>query len=233
MLSLKHITAGYGSSHVIHDVSLEVAAGEVVCLLGPNGAGKSTVLKAIANIATIHEGKMHLSGRDITRLPTHTLLQAGIAYVPQGRTNFPNMTVRENLEMGGFLLNDRRILEERISGLFARFPVLAKKETYAAASLSGGEGQMLAMARALIMQPNVLLLDEPSLGLAPKTVAELFHGLHAMVEEGMTILLVEQNVHLALELATRGYLLAAGKMVFEGSAEELKNPERMRELYLG
>lgn len=232
MLSLQHVSAGYGSSHVIHDVSLEVAPGEIVCLLGPNGAGKSTVLKAIANIATVHEGSIVFDRQEMTGLPTHALLQSGIAYVPQGRINFPTMTVRENLEMGGFLLNDRSVLKERIVSVFERFPVLEAKASHSAASLSGGEGQMLAIGRALVMQPRVLLLDEPSLGLAPKTVAELFKGLQAMVKEGMMILIVEQNVHLAVQLASRGYLLAAGRVVFDGSSEELHHPEKMRELYL-
>lgn len=233
MLQIKKLNAGYGRSHVIHDVSIEIQPGEIVCLLGPNGAGKSTVLKAIFKIATIHNGSVIFRERDITSLHTHKLLELGIAYVPQGRINFPNMTVIENLEMGGFLLNHAHTRRENIAFVLDQFQTLKTKLKTPASSLSGGEGQMLAIARALVMRPSLLLLDEPSLGLAPQAVSEIFENLKKMVTNGMTILIVEQNVHLALELASRGYLLAGGRIVFSGSAEELKKPERMRELYLG
>jgi len=233
MLHVTHLTAGYGKSQVIHDVDLRIEAGEIVCLLGPNGAGKSTVLKAIFKLATVHHGGVTFRDRDITHLHTHELLELGIAYVPQGRINFPSMTVRENLEMGGFLLNHGHTLNENLAFVLEHFPKLKEKLNEAAASLSGGEGQMLAIARGLMMKPSLLLLDEPSLGLAPKTVTEIFENLRGMVEQGMTIMMVEQNVHLALEIASRGYLMASGKIVFEGPSKELKNPEKMRALYLG
>lgn len=233
MIRISHLTAGYGASQIIHDVSLEIRAGEIACLLGPNGAGKSTVLKAIAQLATIHDGNIEFRDRDITKLHTHELLELGIAFVPQGRINFPSMTVRENLEMGGFLLNHAHTLRENLDAVLSIFPVLRSKLSEKAASLSGGEGQILAIARALVMKPSFLLLDEPSLGLAPKTVAEIFGHLREMVESGMTIFLVEQNVHLALEIADRGYLLAGGKIVFNGVSKELADPERMKSLYLG
>jgi branched-chain amino acid transport system ATP-binding protein len=233
MLKLTDITAGYSNSNVIHNVNMQVDSGEIVCLLGPNGAGKSTVLKSIFQIANVHSGKIEFRGEDITELETHDLLQLGISFVPQGRINFQGMTIRENLEMGGFLLRDISVLKKNISSLLDRFPILEKKKNNLAASLSGGEAQILAIARGLVMNPTLLLLDEPSLGLAPKAVAEIFDGLKSLVEEGMTILVVEQNVHLALNIADRGYLLASGKIAFSGSADELKDPNRMRELYLG
>ncbi|TAL20135.1 ABC transporter ATP-binding protein [Patescibacteria group bacterium] len=233
MLELNNLTAGYGKSQVIFDLSLAVDSGESVCLLGPNGAGKSTVLKAIAKLATVHGGLIYFRGRDITSLHTHELLELGIAFVPQGRINFSSMSVLENLEMGGFLLDHAHTRSENIAFVLERFPALKEKIRQTASTLSGGEAQMLAIARALVMRPSFLLLDEPSLGLAPKTVAGIFDNLRQMVADGMTILLVEQNVHLALELATRGYLLAGGRIAFAGSALELKAPDRMRKLYLG
>lgn len=232
-LELRNVSAGYGDSRVIHDVSLCVSPGEVVCLLGPNGAGKSTVLKAIFKQAQIHGGEITYKGEKITHLKTHQLLELGIAFVPQGRINFPSMTVRENLEMGAFLLNDSRLVEERIDGLFEQFPTLRELQRSKAGSLSGGEGQMLAIARALMMQPTLLLLDEPSLGLSPKAVHEIFAKLGGLVGSGMTILIVEQNVHLALEISARGYLLSGGEIAYTGSADELADPAKMRTLYLG
>jgi branched-chain amino acid transport system ATP-binding protein len=233
MLELKRLSAGYGKSHVIHEVDLEIRPGEIVCLLGPNGAGKSTVLKAIFKLAAIHGGKVLFRERDITSLHTHELLELGIGFVPQGRINFPGLTVQENLEMGGYLLNHVHNLQENLAFAYSQFPILEKKRRDLATSLSGGESQMLAIARSLMMRPSLLLLDEPSLGLAPKTVGELFQQLKELVQEGMAILMVEQNVNLALQTAERGYLMAGGKIHFAGSSEDLRNPERMRELYLG
>ncbi|MSR85512.1 ABC transporter ATP-binding protein [Candidatus Uhrbacteria bacterium] len=233
MIEIQNVTAGYGKSHVIHDVSFKIEVGEIVCLLGPNGAGKSTVLKAIFKLATVHHGKVLFRERDISKLHTHELLELGIAFVPQGRINFSTLTVKENLEMGGYLLNHPHTLKENMAFVLDKFPKLKEKLNDTAASLSGGEQQMLAIARGLMMRPSLLLLDEPSLGLAPKIVAEIFENLRSMVEAGMTIMMVEQNVHLALEIASRGYLMAGGKVVFAGTAQELKNPERMKELYLG
>lgn len=233
LLTCTGLTAGYGRSEVVRDVSLAVAPGETVCLLGPNGAGKSTVLRAIAKTADVHRGSVSFRGRDITALHTHELLELGIAYVPQGRINFPSLSVRENLEMGGFLLDHRLSREENVAFVLERFPALRPKRAAAAASLSGGEGQMLAIARALVMRPSLLLLDEPSLGLAPQVAEGIFRTLAAMVAEGMTLIVVEQNVRLALTIAHRGYLLAAGRIAFSGTAQELQDPERMRRLYLG
>ncbi len=232
LLRLERVSAGYGSSLVVRDVTVEIAPGEVVCLLGPNGAGKSTVLKAVFKQADIQDGRIAFKGEDITKHATHELLERGIAYVPQGRINFPTMTVRENMEMGGFLLHERSIVNERVAFLVERFPMLKTLLDRRAGSLSGGEGQMLAIARALMMNPSLLLLDEPSLGLSPISVEEIFGQLRAFVGEGMAILIVEQNIHIALDVASRGYLLAAGSVVFAGSSAELGDPERMRSLYL-
>lgn len=233
LLRVSGLTAGYGRADVIRDVTLEVAPGEIVCLLGPNGAGKSTVLRAIVKTADVHGGTVAFRGRDITQLHTHELLELGIAYVPQGRINFPTLSVRQNLEMGGFLLNHAHTRRGRVAAVLQTFPTLKEKLSLPAASLSGGEGQMLAIARALVMRPTLLLLDEPSLGLGPQTAQDLFRRLAGMVAAGMSILLVEQNVRLALSLAGRGYLMAGGRITFDGSAATLADPERMRALYLG
>lgn len=233
LLEMRHITAGYGQSQVIHDVNLAIAPGEVVCLLGPNGAGKSTVLKALFQLATLHEGELVYKQETITKHKTFQLLELGIGFVPQGRINFPRMTIRENLEMGAFLMNDKVLVRQRLDFVLEQFPKLHELIDTRAGSLSGGEGQMLAIARALMMNPSLLLLDEPSLGLAPKAVEDIFQNLEGLVRSGMTILMVEQNVHLALQISGRGYLLAGGRIVFEGDVEELRDPDRMRDLYLG
>ena len=218
---------------VLHDVSLHADEGEVVALLGPNGSGKTTILKSIFSLADVMKGKITFRDRDITRAPTHSLLEMGIAYVPQGRLVFQNLTVRENLEMGAFLLNHKETVQKNLEAVYDRFPVLKKKSRERSGNLSGGEQQMLALGRALMVTPTLLLLDEPSLGLSPKITKEIFAHIASLAKSGLSILVVEQNVHLALQVADRGYLLAAGEIRFEGSAEELDDPEKMRKLYLG
>lgn len=233
MLQIKNLTAGYGAMEVLHNVSLHADQGEVVALLGPNGSGKTTILKSIFSLADVIKGEVWFRDKDITKVPTHSLLEMGIAYVPQGRLVFANLSVRENLEMGAFLLNHRETVEKNLAAVYKRFPVLEKKSREKSGNLSGGEQQMLALGRALMVTPQILLLDEPSLGLSPKITKEMFVHIVALAKTGLTILIVEQNVHLALQIADRGYLLAAGEIRFAGSAAALADPEKMRKLYLG
>ena len=232
LLELKNLNAGYGDLQVLRDVSLDVNEGEAVVLIGPNGAGKSTVLKSVLGLTTKTSGEVLWKGRDISRLPTHSLLEEGIGFVPQGRLVFPSLTVRENLEMGGYLLNYRETLEKNLKLVFERFPVLERKRTLKAGSLSGGEQQMLAIGRSLMTTPELLMLDEPSLGLPPKIMSEVFEKLQEIKSAGTTLVIVEQNVRLALRYVDRGYLLAAGQVRFSGTARELSSEKLMHEAYL-
>jgi branched-chain amino acid transport system ATP-binding protein len=242
LLELKTVTAGYGDFKVLKGVSLIVGHGEIVCLIGPNGAGKSTVLKSIVGLALKTSGDIiwnsssSLSSEDngivITDFPTHELLKEGIGFVPQGRLVFPSMTVRENLEMGGYLMNRRATLERNLDSVFSQFPILRERARERASSLSGGEQQMLAIGRALMMTPKLLMLDEPSLGLSPIITEELFEKLKDINRAGTTLLVVEQNVRLILKYAARGYLMAGGEVKFSGTSAELGDEKRMREAYL-
>lgn len=233
LLTISNLTAGYGALDVLHGVSLDVHEGEIVALLGPNGCGKTTVLKSVFGLADVRGGDVIYRERTITGSPTHSLLELGIAYVPQGRLVFPSLTVKENLEMGAFLLNHRETVRQNLANVLDDFPQLKGKLATRADALSGGEQQMLALGRALMLTPSVLLLDEPSLGLSPKTCADVFAKLQDLNRRGVSILLIEQNVHLALSIAHRGYLLAAGVIKFSGLATELDDPEKMRRLYFG
>ena len=232
LLDVQNLSAGYGELQVLRNVSLGVEEGEMVVLIGPNGAGKSTVLKSVVGLTDRSEGRILFQGKDITRLPTHALLEEGVGFVPQGRLVFPSLTVRENLEMGGYLIDHRETLDANLAAVFARFPVLAEKARELAGNLSGGQQQQLAIGRALMMTPKFLMLDEPSLGLSPKLMHELFQKLEEIREAGTSILVVEQNVRLALKYVDRGYLLANGEIRARGSAEELSRPELMHEAYL-
>jgi len=233
MLNISKLTAGYGKLEVLHDVSLEVKAGEVVALIGPNGAGKSTILKSIFNIADVTHGNITWHGEDVTGKKTSELLPMGIAYVPQGRIVFSRMTVEENLEMGGFLISHKgeRVMRKEL--VYRLFPVLREKRRARAGDLSGGQQQMCALGRALMMEPQCLLLDEPSLGLSPKVMHEVYEKLSEIQHRGTALLIVEQNVRHALAIADRVYLLAGGKVRHAGVPEDFRDPERMREWYLG
>ncbi|MBI2034023.1 MAG: ABC transporter ATP-binding protein [Candidatus Liptonbacteria bacterium] len=232
LLEIKNLKAGYGDLEVLKGVSLEVKGGEVVALLGPNGAGKSTLLKSIVGLTKKTDGEILWKGRDLGRLPTHALLEEGIGFVPQGRLVFPSLTVRENLEMGGYLLDHKETLEKNLESVLMRFSVLKNKIKSRAGLLSGGEQQMLAIGRSLMMSPELLILDEPSLGLAPKIMTEVFEKLKELNQGGTTLLIVEQNVRFALRYASRGYILGNGEVRFSGRVEELSDPRKMHEAFL-
>jgi branched-chain amino acid transport system ATP-binding protein/neutral amino acid transport system ATP-binding protein len=231
-LSARGIVAGYSAAdEVLKGVDLEVRPGEIVCIIGPNGAGKSTLLKAIAGLLRPSQGRVELQGADITGLAARDISRRGLAYVPQEHNVFPTMSVRENLEMGGYV--DPQGTEKRIDAAFARFPVLAEKRRHAARGLSGGERQMLAMAMALMVEPAVLLLDEPSAGLSPLAAEKLFESIVAIHEGGVSIALVEQNANEALAISDRAYILVDGRNSRTGNAKELAEDPEIRRIFLG
>jgi branched-chain amino acid transport system ATP-binding protein len=232
MLIAKDLTAGYKSIEVIKDINFEIKPGEIVAIIGPNGAGKSTFLKSIFNLAEVYSGRIYFKDKDITDLETHDLIYYGISYVPQGRLVFSNMTVLENLEMGAFIFDDKDLIKNNLEHVYREFPVLKRKKDELAGNLSGGEQQMLAIARALMQSPELLLLDEPSLGLAPKVVSEIFEKVLKLKSEGISIIIVEQNAKKAVEIADRTYIFEDGKIALEGGKEILKDP-RIKEIYFG
>jgi branched-chain amino acid transport system ATP-binding protein len=233
LLVAEHLTAGYGRMDILHDVSLVVQPGEIVSIIGPNGAGKSTSFKAIVGFLRPRQGRVVFNGEDITGLRPDLVLRRGLAYVPQGRIVFPQMTVLENLEMGGFIERDRTRLASALERVYALFPVLAERRRQSAGTMSGGEQQMVAMGRALMTDPRLILLDEPSLGLAPKFVTLIFEKLVAMKATGYTLMLVEQNAARALAVADRGYVLELGRNRFEGVGPQLLADPEVKRLYLG
>jgi branched-chain amino acid transport system ATP-binding protein len=230
MLELEDVHAGYGPMDVLKGISLAVGEGEIVCVLGANGAGKSTTLMTISGINRCRQGVITFAGRRITNLPAHEIVALGISQVPEGRRIFPRLTVRENLEMGAF---HRQLDGEEIEKVFAQFPILKERQDQLGGTLSGGEQQMLAVARALMARPKLLLLDEPSLGLAPLIVAKIFDIIREINKAGTTILLVEQNANMALHVATRGYVLETGRIVLADTAQNLMNNEQVKKSYLG
>ena len=231
-LTAHGIVAGYSAAdEVLKGVDFEVRDGEIVCIIGPNGAGKSTLLKAIAGLIKPGRGSMDLQGRDITGLAAREISRLGLAYVPQEHNVFPTMSVRENLEMGGYV--DQRASEQRIDKVFTRFAVLAEKRRHAARTLSGGERQMLAMAMALMVEPVVLLLDEPSAGLSPLAAEKLFESIIAIHAGGVSIALVEQNANEALAISDRAYILVDGRNSRTGDAKALAADPEIRRIFLG
>ncbi len=233
MLKIKNLESGYGKMQIINGIDLEVDEGDVAVIIGPNGSGKSTLLKGIFNLVDIYNGKIEFDGKNITKMPTYSLIEMGIGFVPQGRQVFNSLTVRENLEMGGFLLKDKKLVEERISSVLnEHFPELKSKINEYAYSLSGGQQQMLAIGRALMHKPKLLLLDEPSLGLAPKVMKELFRKIKEVNEEGITIAMVEQNAKQATAIANRIFVLEDGKIALKGGKEILES-EMLHHIYLG
>ena len=231
MLKVKDINVYYGKIHALKNVSFEVRPGEVVALIGANGAGKSTTLKTVSGMMHSRTGSIEFLGEDITHTPSHNLVYKGLAHVPEGRRIFQQMTVLENLEMGAYL--HKKPTREELKDIFTRFPRLQERRDQVAGTLSGGEQQMLAMGRALISHPKLLMLDEPSMGLSPLLVQEIFDIIQDIHKEGMTILLVEQNAQMALSVADRAYVLETGRVVMDGTGAELLTNERVRSAYLG
>ena len=233
LLQLDNITTVYGKNEMLRNVSLEVPEGTVTCLLGSNGAGKSTLIKAILGLVKITKGKVIFDGNEITGIPTHKVIGAGISIVPEGKRIFPKMTVRENLRMGAYLEKDNVKIEKRMIDVFALYPRLKERINQVAGTLSGGEQSMLSIGRGLMSEPKLMILDEPSLGLAPILVEQNFDTIKEINSKGTTVFLVEQNVHLTLEYASRGYVLQQGEVVASGSVEELKESEVLKTAYLG
>jgi branched-chain amino acid transport system ATP-binding protein len=233
MLRVEGLGTGYGKAQALHDVSLSVADGEIVTILGPNGAGKTSLVNAIAGVLPTWGGSVTFDGVELTTLPPHQVIDHGVALVPEGRRIFPKMTVLENLDIGSYAVTARSGHDEALDSVYTIFPRLRERVRQVAGTLSGGEQQMLAIGRALMAQPRLLLLDEPSLGLAPIVVESIFDVLREINATGVSILLVEQNAVEALDLAARGYVLEEGRVVGEGTAAQLEQDERLRKAYLG
>ena len=233
MLELKDIHTSYGNIRAVRGISIEVNAGEKVCMIGANGAGKSTTLMTISGVYAPAQGSIHFEGKDITTTSAEQRVALGISQVPEGRLIFPEMTVLENLELGAYLRNDTAGVRADLNKIFDYFPVLAERRKQRGGSLSGGEQQMLAIGRSLMSNPRLLLLDEPSLGLAPLIIKRIFEIILQINEEGTTILLVEQNAQLALNSTDRGYVMETGEIPIEGQSVDLLADERVRQAYLG
>ncbi len=233
MLELKDIHTSYGNIRAVRGISIEVNAGEKVCMIGANGAGKSTTLMTVSGVYAPVQGSIHFEGKDITTTSAEQRVALGISQVPEGRLIFPEMTVLENLELGAYLRNDTAGVRADLNKIFDYFPVLAERRKQRGGSLSGGEQQMLAIGRALMSNPRLLLLDEPSLGLAPLIIKRIFEIIQQINEEGTTILLVEQNAQLALNSTDRGYVMETGEIPIEGQSVDLLADERVRQAYLG
>ena len=232
-LEARDVTAGYGRNVVVRGCNIELEPGELVAVIGPNGAGKSTVLKALLGFCKVFSGQIRVADEDITRSSTHSRVRRGMGYVPQGRQVFQKLTVRENLRMGGFTIGDRGQVDAKVDEIFALFPRLKERESVAAGRMSGGEQQMLAIGRALMTSPRVLLLDEPSLGLAPQVVEFIMEQILQLKTHGVTMLMVEQNAVVALSVSDRGYVVDQGTTRPSQDAGALLESEEIRELYLG
>lgn len=232
MLKIKNLKSGYGELRVLHGIELEVDPGEIVVLIGPNGAGKSTILKSIFSLTNIYSGEIIYKDKNITNLKTYELINLGISFVPQGRQVFSTMTVLENLYMGAYTIQDKDVVLKNITDVFSKFPVLKEKQKEMASSLSGGQQQILAIARALIQNPQLLLLDEPSLGLSPKAMQEIFQKIVEIKNEGVTILMVEQNVQQAVSIANKVYVLKNGTVAISGDKNILSG-DQVKDIYFG
>jgi branched-chain amino acid transport system ATP-binding protein len=233
ILELENVVAGYGQMETLKGISIEVNRGEIVTIIGANGAGKTTTLNTICGIVKTRSGAIRLSKWRIDKAATVDIVKRGLTQVPEGRRLFSDMTVQENLEMGAFLRKDERGIEEDMQKCFNMFPVLRERQSQMAGSLSGGEQQMCAIARSLMMRPAVLLLDEPSLGLAPMIVRQIFDVIVQLNKKGTTILLVEQNANMALRIAHRGYVMETGQITLSGDANDLLEDEKVKQAYLG
>ena len=233
MLKIKNLSVSYGAIEAVKNVSFEVNEGEVVTLIGANGAGKTSILRTISGLVRPSEGSISYLGNDIQKVPARKIVADGLAQVPEGRHVFPGLTVLENLEMGAFLSKNKEENKLNMKKIFERFPRLEERKNQDAATLSGGEQQMLAMGRALMSKPKLLLLDEPSMGLAPIFIQEIFDIIQDIQKQGTTVLLIEQNANKALSIADRGYVLETGKIVLSGTGQELLASEEVRKAYLG
>lgn len=233
MLKVTDLNCFYGAIHAIKDVSLEVTDGEIVALIGSNGAGKSTTLRTISGLMKPKSGFIQYDGEDITGMPAHKIVGKGLVQVPEGRHVFANLTVMENLELGAYLRKDKDGIAKDLKDVFVKFPRLEERKNQVAGTLSGGEQQMLAMGRALMSKPKLLLLDEPSMGLAPLLVREIFDIIKEINSDGTTVLLVEQNANMALSIADKAYVLETGRISLSGTAKELAASDEVRKAYLG
>ncbi len=233
MLELRDIHTYYGNIHALKGVSLRIEQGEIVTLIGANGAGKTTTLMSISGVTPPRSGKVTFLGEDVLRLSTERVVSLGITQVPEGRMIFPRLSVRENLLMGAYLRKDKAGIREDEDRVYAMFPVLRERRPQMGGTLSGGEQQMLAIGRALLARPKLLLLDEPSLGLAPLVVENIFEIIQQINRDGVTVMLVEQNAQMALQIAHRGYVLETGRVTLEGAAKDLLNDPKVRSAYLG
>jgi branched-chain amino acid transport system ATP-binding protein len=233
MLSIEKISASYGMIQILRDVSFQVKEKEVVSIIGPNGAGKTTLVKTIIGLLHPRSGEIRFRGESIEKLPPYQIVKKGIALIPEGREIFPRLTVEENLKLGAYAANGKRTVKEAKERVYQIFPVLKKKEKALAQTLSGGEQQMLVICRSLMSNPDLLILDEPSLGLAPLIVEKVLDTVRKINEEGVTILLVEQNIRESLDAADRGYVLEQGKIIMEGKSRELLCDNHIKEVYLG
>lgn len=233
MLQMENVNVFYGAIHAIKDISISVEEGEIVTLIGANGAGKSTTLRTISGLLKPKTGKILFEGKEIGGLAAQTIVKEGISQVPEGRRVFANMTVLENLELGAYIRSDKAGIRDDLNAVFERFPRLLERKSQLAGTLSGGEQQMLAMGRALMSRPRLLLLDEPSMGLAPLLVKEIFEIVKQINRTGTTVLLVEQNANMALSIAHKAYVLETGRITLAGEAKELAESEEVRKAYLG
>ena len=234
ILDVNDLNVYYGGIHAIKNISFNIKKGEIVSLIGANGAGKTSTLHAISGLVPIKSGEISLNGENVTNIEAHKLVSLGMAHVPEGRRIFTELTVLENLEMGAYTRNDTEQIKEDINHMFTLFPRLAERKKQLAGTMSGGEQQMLAMARSLMSSPSLLLLDEPSMGLAPLLVQEIFNIIERInKEENVTVLLVEQNANMALSIADRGYVLETGKIILEGTGKELLSNPEIKKAYLG
>ncbi|MGD0153870.1 MAG: ABC transporter ATP-binding protein [Thermacetogeniaceae bacterium] len=233
ILEVKDLDVSYGNIRALHGISFEVEKGEIVTLIGANGAGKTTTLRSISSLERVQSGQVIFNGKPITNIKAHQIVKMGISHVPEGRKIIGNLTVLENLMMGAYIRSDRVGIQESLEEVFTRFPRLKERVKQRGSTLSGGEQQMLAIGRGLMAKPEILLLDEPSMGLSPILVEEIFNIISSINKLGTTVLLVEQNAFMALQVAHRGYVLETGKVIISGPSETLRSDERVRTAYLG
>jgi neutral amino acid transport system ATP-binding protein len=231
LLDIRNLDAWYGKVQILDKVSIHMDRGEIVSIIGPNGAGKSTLLKSIFGLVTKRRGIIAFRGKEISKVKTSSIVRKGICYVPQGRSVFPSLTVKENLEMGSFIR--QKGMKKRLDDVFEKFPMLKQRKNQKAGLLSGGEQQMVALGRALMLRPRLLLLDEPSLGLSPRIKKQIFDKVREVNDEGISVLIVEQNAKMSLQMSDRAYVLETGKNKLEGEGKKLLNDKRVQKLYLG